>query len=341
MTPSVALLVDAFAKALQADPLSQVRKDTERELFTTAGGGNVQAKNAFVAALAAQLTPQCPDTVFGVLANTAGCLVEWGADPAIALSPVLDRLPQLFAKVPDLVPKLQEAFGTYNLDNVPEEQWRAAHSPEVQTAVKDFVNLRFASCAAMTMLARSVPLRIEARKREPLVNSAVAARDDNPYAYYISEVLALTDNLEMLAIDLHQLQGFRISLEGVRNNFHLFSLLQAQLLGRHPEQDASFDTAAWSFYQWPALQVEGERASPYEIPPGQMQWWVWGEMTPAEILRFKGLPVILLGAVEAGRSWGLEFCAPLHSALESKVVVKETLDGADLEVWLQRLRAGQ
>ena len=377
-------LADRYARALlarEADPTDasnhaiQVSQDA---LAAAARAGSPGLKNDLTRELARHLTPDCPDRAFGILANTAGMIVEWGADPAIALDPILDRLPGMFAGVPGMVEQLEKHFGTYNLDGVPPEKWRpvAENSEEARLAVRAFLALRFAGCAAMAMLARSPTLRVAARRRADLVETADAARPDNPYAYYVSEVLGMTDETELLVIDVPRRLGFRVRLTGVRNNFHLFTLLQGELLNHptaagwtgpksHPLavalaraermadevppgewQDfagggqSGGDSAVWGYYQWPALRPDGTFQLQSQVPQGQLPWWVWGEMKPTDIAELAGVRPVLLGPPEVERHWSANFFMPIHPALRSGTAVTAVLTPAEVAGWLDRFCLG-
>jgi hypothetical protein len=383
--PSPAELADRFAAALFAcendatDSVRHTLQVTSDALCTAARGGTAETKNELIKELTKHLKPDCPMQAFGILANTAGMIVEWDADPGIALPAILDRLPTMFGNVPEMVEKLEKHFGTGNIDEVEPEKIRpiAEASREAYDASREFMALRCAGCAAMTMLARSSALRIEARKRSALVESADEARDDNPYAYYISEVLGMVDGLEVLVVDVSRKLGFRVLLTGVRNNFHFFTLLQGELLSHptavgwkgeqaHPlavaiarsermiadvpqaEWDAftggsghGFDRAIWTFYQWAAMQPDGSLQRQDQVPPGELPRWVWGETKPTAIWEFEGQRVVLLGPLEVGRTWGVNFFLPVHPGLRSSVTVTGMLSSEEVEHWLARFRTTQ
>lgn len=376
-------LADRFAAALFAresgnsDAVNRTIDVTQEALGKAGSAGTTQAKNDLVRELAKHLTPAAPPRVFGIIANTAGMIVEWGGDPAIALPRILDRLPALFAGVPDLAEKLERHFGTHNLDQVPMEKWRpiAEASEEARLAARAFFSIRFTCCAAMAMLVRSPELRIAARRRIDLVEAADAARGDSPYAYYLSEVLGMIDGEEITVIDLPRRLGFRVLLTGVRNNFHLFTLLQGELLTHpsaadwpgfrpHPlavalargdrpahevppeewksfagESGHGWDRAVWTFYQWPAVQPDGSLQTEADVPRGQLPWWVWGEQKPTDIATFEGRRVVILGPLCVSRSWGANFFMPLHGDLHPSATVTASLSSEEVVNLLARLAA--
>ena len=91
--PTAAGFADRYAQALLAREADsshatghtiEVAQDS---LAAAAEHGTESFRNDLVRALAKHLTPDCPIRAFGLLANTAGIVVEWGADPGLALGP--------------------------------------------------------------------------------------------------------------------------------------------------------------------------------------------------------------------------------------------------------------
>src|SRR5262245_45518802 len=154
--PTPVEFADRYAAALLAretdtgDAVSRTLQTAEESLATAARNGTPQFRNDLVRELARHLKPDIPSRAFGILANTAGMVVEWGADPGIALAPILDRLPAMLGGTPTLVEQLERHFGTPNIDDVPYEQWRpiAEASEEAKFAVREVMSIRFAGCAA-------------------------------------------------------------------------------------------------------------------------------------------------------------------------------------------------
>ena len=166
-----------------------------------------------------------PAFEFGCLANTCGQIVEFGADAGIALDPILDRVTLQLARVGDFVSVMQQHFHVEHPNKVAEQDWASmgrAH-PENAWVIGEWFALRFMGAAAMTMLCRDVEARKSARLNVDLVQKAEAARSDNPYAYYLAETLALSDDVRILVIDAQREVRFQAQLMAIRNNFHLFT----------------------------------------------------------------------------------------------------------------------
>lgn len=329
-------------------------------------------------ALAARLNDaELPVWEFSCLANTCGIAVEHGADPAVCIAPILDRLAVQLAGVKELSEQLTELVGTGNLETIPEDRWEelANRSPETALRMREFLGIGFNGRAAMAILCRSVELREQARRHDALVAAAVEGRQFNPYAHYLAEVLLAADNDDVLVLDLDRRLGFIVRLHAVRSNAHFFTLLQDTLLA-HPtaagwtgegahkvlvdiakgermvdtvtpaewqagdlinEKGEVFDRALWQFYQWPALQADGSLETMEKAQPYH-PWWVWAELYPRDIVELDGMKVVLLAQPEMPRRWAIGFLAPIHPALRSSVEVRSVLGAESVAGWLKRIR---
>lgn len=342
-------------------------------LIRTARSADRATQDSILRALAAGLAAEQSPWEFGSLANTCGVIVEVGGDPNIAIEPILDRITVLFAAVPEIVRVMQEHLGVEHPNRVAEKDWPSlgeAH-PEHAGVIGDWHALRLVGCAAMTMLCRDTGARIQARERIDLIQRAESARSDNPFAYYLAELLGMVDNERLLVLDTTRRLGFRMHLTAIRNNFHLFTLLQDALLA-HPSAadwrgprvrplvvavaksermlpeispnewsaedptNASVvsDAAIWTYYNAKGLKADGSfhtLAASHGSPP-----WVWGEMKPTEIPILNGERIVLLGPLEVPRSWYIGFFAPLHPALRSSVHVEGVLRDDEYRAWIAK-----
>jgi hypothetical protein len=202
------------------------------------------------------------------------------------------------------------------------------------------------------MLGRDRALRVEARHREALAAAAGALTERSHFALYIADVLSLADDLSLVVLHLAERRGYRLTADLVRNNFHLFTLLQAELIapgrlagdavdprlaavarGGHFD-DALSDHARWGFYGWSALQPDGTTEG--------IQGFLWGEATPLSIPELDGARVVLLGPPVLGsRSWDANLIASLHDAFHPHATVVEELAPARVEAWFSRILAAR
>lgn len=286
------------------------------------------------------------------MALLAGALVEQGADPTLAVGRVLDRLEGQLPPAGRFAALLKQRFGVEDLEEVSDEQKRAAAVDDLD-GYKAWRGLEPMTMAAMTMLARDVGARQQARRRPALREGLTALGDMNPGLGYLSALLDLTDDLELLVLHPGTRQGFVVEAEGVANNFHLFTLLQCTLIGGgylpgprpsrrvcHAAQgmlpprkmrDLAAD-AVWRFHPWFAWKADD---SLHPI-------WLGGEHQPAGIPEVEGQRVVLLGAPGFTTFWDASFFPVLHNALRSHMRVVRRLDDSEVDHWRRRfLRAAE
>ena len=156
-------------------------------------------------------------------------------------------------------------------------------------------------------------------------------------------------------IDVGRLGEYRLVAHGVRNNFHLFSLIQGRLIGdpldgwlEGPTPDPGIlayargethsrpgdsDYAVWSYTRWETWTSDGLRDTP-------IFWSIWGEMSPRSIPCFKDMPIILLSPlIVKYKSWDANFIASLHDAHTADVHVQTILRESEVEQRLEQFAA--
>ncbi len=333
---------------------------TYQQLTECARSAERPDQDRMAAALVDGMKTAASNWAFGCIANTCGMIVEWGGDPGLAIEPILDRITEQLKRVPEFVELMQNHLGVEHPNRIAEDDWPkigAAH-PEYAWVIGEWYALRFTGCAAMATLCRDVEGRKRARERIELMQRAEAARSDNPYAFYLAETLALVDDERLLILDTTRQLGFRVQLTAIRNNFHLFTLLQNALTGHSrpvvisvaksarmlsdisphewgPEGEG--DRAIWTYYTADALKADGSLRTLNEKDAGQAAW-VWGEGKPTAIPPFEKERVVLLGPLEMPRSWSVGFFAPLHPALRSEVAIVDTLNAEACRDWLRKIQ---
>jgi hypothetical protein len=273
------------------------------------------------------------------VATVCGTLVEFGGDPAITAGAIIERLPQQLALAAQVAGRLKGEA----------ESKLFAEAPE---AFKAWKGLRFMLLPAMAMLCRNRNLRQVARREPGLVEGLEALEGAPAEVEFLRQVLSYTDDLELIVLHLPQGKGFRVSLEAVNTNFHLFTLLQAALVGdpdegmlagapgdpeviavatgEVPHTKLLNDSARWHYYDWRGLMPDGTLGFGATI---------WGEASPRDIPTFEGEPVVLIGPPVFGmRMWDSNFFANIHDALRSRVEVVEVLSADDVAGWLLRIQ---
>lgn len=317
MTPEIDAVL-AFARGPRGggDPF---RGPAFRAFFEWAQGAPPAVLDGLVGALLPGLAVTDPLHA-AYVALTCGTLVEWGASPSTASGAIVDRLAVVVSG---------------------------------RTIDRDAA--RHLVVAAMAHLCRSADARIVARRTPRLADDLARWREEVPHTRYVSEVLALVDD-EVTVLVLPQRRGYRVRLEAVRSNFHLFTLLQGALIGDPAAGLIAGDAVApdvlaeatgearptgerrdhqgFHFHDWSAV-------APDEALRHDLRSTLWGEGSPREIPSLDGETFVVLGPpVLGGRSWNSGFfVADLHDALRSRATVRAPMSAAEVDAAIARLAA--
>ncbi len=144
------------------------------------------------------------------IALNCGSLVEAGGDPALVA-------PHLLAALPRHIALARRATDTtFETD------------PDAHRARS---GLTFLMLATMAVFCRGAAFRQAARANPDIVKGVEALREEHRETDFVAQVLGFTDDLELLVLVPNQLKGFRVKCEAVATNAHLFTLLQAALIG--------------------------------------------------------------------------------------------------------------
>lgn len=281
-----------------------------------------------------------------------GSLVEQGADPELLVDAVVDVMERCLFEALQLVVEVEARWDLDSPDDLPDEMLVQFFEQEAMW-VKCWRALGFIILPAMTMLARSVSARERARERESLLQVVESMDEIHGLVDYLYQLLFMVDDKEFLVLHPGETKGFKVHVEGVRNNYHLFTLLQQALLldpdgplltgvtpepelgeiarGEAPLQQPMSDLGLWKYVNWTQMAQHTDVAA-LEDEAHQIS----GEGSPLAIRKFRDQRVILLETTWSQHSWDANFFAPLHDALCSKVEVLEILSPTEVEHWLQQ-----
>jgi hypothetical protein len=277
-----------------------------------------------------------------VMALLCGTLVEWGADPAELAPLLLARLPDFLAAAESVAQRVEvetpETLFAANPDGV-----RAWHA------------LSLMLLPTMAVLARGTEFRQAARADAELAARVAALREHNREAEFVAQTLDFVDGLELVVLHPAEGRGFRVELEAVHTNAHLFTLLHGSLIngghlpgrpigeellgvatGEVPHETLLTDDARWQFYTWRGLHADGSYAG------ADVSAWLFVEDSPRVIPEFEGQRVVILGPPVLGlRGWDSNFFANIHDALRSAARVVSELTPEEVADWCGRIRRAQ
>jgi hypothetical protein len=300
----------------------------------------------------------------GWLANTAGSLVEAGSNPEAALDAIFERLPDIFAQarsVLNICAALARATGA-NPDNQEPSALLNQFAPD--PTVWEHVSL--ACLGAIAMLSRARDARARLLPAPALLEQAKQFASINSEAGFLTRMLQVFDNQELIVLSPQHRRGYRARITGVADNFQLHALLAGALVGpveegllpecvgstadRNPVPGRPLDRRVlgrirdepfgmnepgmWSFLQlwsWRAIQPDG--TLPADAQKNR-DHWIWNEGIPADIPAFDGQRIVLISAVPFVRSWNT---GRMFDGMIAWCMVEEKYSQTEVDEMLHRL----
>ncbi|VTR95340.1 Uncharacterized protein OS=Ktedonobacter racemifer DSM 44963 GN=Krac_2879 PE=4 SV=1 [Gemmata massiliana] len=340
-----AAILDAFAKYTQK---LATKHDVHSEPAEVFGGPpfstlmqftQTLGSRAELNALLAELVPfiRAADPFRGsTVALNCGTLVEIGGDPGLVFPHLLGELPR----------HLDLAKRAHEKDIAPR-----ALFDEDPDAAKSAGGLRYLLLATMTVICRSAEFRQALRADAEIVENIFALREHYGEADFVAQVLNLADGLDLLVLAPQERKGFRLALEAVSTNAHLFTLIQGALIGgghlagdpidpevmavatgESPHPRLLSDHARFHFDIWSG-SVDNPIGTLLSLPV---------EESPLSIPSLDGQRIVVIGpSILGGRGWDSNFFANIHDALKSRAEVVEVLPEAEVTRWLERIASAK
>lgn len=283
----------------------------------------------------------------GRVAMLCGALVEWGADPAPAVEPVLAGLRTALLALPE--PSDRDADSAR--DTGGEEPAGDVASQPTDELAAEVLSLWVLPAAAL--LQRSPAARHRVREDADLMArlSSPAAED----ASWVVDAALLPEQERMLVLHPATHRGFWIEVDGVADNFQLHTLLAGALIGDPADgllpgtapsadllriyadptapQEASVARGWFNLVNFTGLP-DVETAAEGPVRPAQYRHWIWNEGRPADITSFDGLRVIVLDEPPYDRSWS---GGRMFKAVPASVSVTGRLTAEEYDTWRDRL----
>jgi hypothetical protein len=342
-----------------ANPVKVAGGPEANRFFETLKGQSGEVFDAAANRLAAGVG-SIPDPLAAALAAyQVGALNEAGANPAVLGEALRPRLQADFAAARRFV-ALVEAETNIQRPGDVDALTIARLGCKERAGASAWAALQFSTCAAMAAWCRHRPSRLLARSIPGLVADAGFLGVRGGYCYYVAELLSAADGTQITVLSPEQHRGFLVELESVRNAAHLFALLEDTVVG-DPEQgwlagprvDAKVAAVArgesiiekgmnyqvgWHYEYWWGLHPDGA-ARIRKVHP-LVAAMIGVEATVHHLPEFRGQPVILMRPKMLGsRMCDMNFFAPLHDALRSRVTVLRKLANVDVDSLCQDLRA--
>jgi hypothetical protein len=266
-----------------------------------------------------------------VVAVQCGTFVEWGGDHALVAPHLLAALPR-------------------HLELAAREEGTFEDAPDAHRAR---AGLTFLMLATMAVLCRDAAHRRAARAIPGIWQLLEEVRYAHNETGFVAQVLGFTDDVELLVLVPGESKGFRVRLEAVASCAHLFTLLQAELIGGHlvgeppdeqlvrvargevPHTQRLHDSARFHYCSWQGMKANGELGI-------AINTWLEANGSPKYIPQFEGVPVVLIGPkVFDSHSWDSNFFANIHDALRSRAEIVEVLTPEAAREWIEKIRAAR
>jgi hypothetical protein len=266
----------------------------------------------------------------GLACVASGALVEDGASTLLGLDTIIDRM----ADGAELMAAAGDALADADLD-----AQHVAPPPTLAEPVRRWVaGWKSHVRGAMARLARDACARKRLRTH-PRFARAVRALVEHTWANhlrYIVDVLDMLDDEPITLIDLAAggtLTRYRAF--GIRNGFHLMTILDGHDPADLVQQRADFVTSKYGYYTWPAL----ERTATGTYEAHHLGYLLWGEPRALDLPLFEGVRTIIRTPPTMARSWDVNFVVPIHEALHEQLVAETALSIEETRPILQRIVA--
>lgn len=293
----------------------------------------------------------------GSAAVTCGAMVEFGADPEACGEAILDRLPELLPGVIGFLGEVNRRAGP-EAGQADLNQLINRHINGILEVHRDaawaYIAQRPLTMGAIAHLCKSKRLRAAARGRPDILHLSRDIDRATGQKSFLTDILRVLDDERLVVLHPGEGKGAEVRVSGLADNFQLHTLLADALIGDPgagklagtrpdpatvaaagsgpPPKTAPTTAGTWNLWNWPALEPGGT------LPPGMSggMWTVWNEGTPADILPFDGVRVVLLGPAPYARAWSAVRRFP---RMAGEVAVEKALTPEEVRGWLARLTA--
>lgn len=282
-------------------------------------------------------------------------------DPAVAAMPKLKRLrdtlrrarrvPALFAdaRFPPapvfFFQSPQESAESH--ESVGMAAWELAASRD-SAAVQSWVDFPLIAADLFPALGNFVSVRHAARAVLGFVDTVKALAPHHPAAKELADLLAVADDVTVLAIVPAKSAGFRLRVRGIADVAQLHVLLadaitgnpaKGFLPGRRPDPsvltayregdplEPPIAQSRFQFYRSSALRPDGT------LPHGfsGVQNWIWGHEWVNELPQVLGERIVLLGEPAFAAEWEAIRRVP---RITGELTVSEVLSSDEVQAWI-------
>ncbi|WP_320069352.1 hypothetical protein [Micromonospora sp. RTGN7] len=293
------------------------------------------------------LLPQLGTGARGQFSVLCGALVELGARPDLLAAPVADGFAAALIGAHRFRAGWQRVRGD---DEPPDPDDPATMDGAIAVLTEayddeqdalDAVQSWYAAGAwampAITLLQQSALVRATFPHRERLLTVGAELAGERPDLECVLGLLRVLDGEPLLVLHRATGQGWRVTIEGVADNFQLHTLLAGALAGPAERGLIEGLTVDPSWVEVatdaPEDRFGGTVVGCFNLVDGHGKW-IWNEGAPADIPLFDDARVVVLDPLPYQRSWNNIRRFPLMPAA---LTVAQTLPPAEAADWLARV----
>jgi hypothetical protein len=293
------------------------------------------------------LLPQLGLGAGGQFSVLCGALVELGGRPDELVAPVADGLAATFDGALRFRDGWQRVRGDDELPD-PDDPTTMdgalgvlSEAYDDERTVTDAVQGWYAAgtwaMPAITLLQQSAGIRAAFPHRERLTRAGTELAGGRPDLECVLGLLRVLDGERLLVLHRASGRGWRVTIDGVADNFQLHTLLAGALAG--PADRGLIDgltvDPAWVAVATDAPEDHfgGTVVGSFNLVDGHGKW-IWNEGAPADIPLFDDARVVVLDPPPYQRSWNNIRRYPLMSAA---LTVDAALTAQEAADWLARV----
>jgi hypothetical protein len=275
-----------------------------------------------------------------MVAIACGALVEQGAHPYIAIHAIITRLGEAVGEASQFA---QACLDQAKANGVAEDQaidrYGQALSRTMSAQANAYSAMEIFCRPAVAMISRSKRARRAANDEGRLVSRLKRFPIHHDMLHWLSQLLAVVDDEELIVIHPEYQLGYRVQIEGIAGNHQLFVLLEDALIGDEKQGWIPGDAPRPQIVAAATQYNQYNHLTPYVFAFHYTSWeayhpdgylnitdnadeWLWPEGIPADIPKINDQRVILLGPTPFTRTFGIN---SIFEGLEPSLQVLEHL----------------
>lgn len=263
---------------------------------------------------------------------------------------------QYLEKTADLISAEKEELSTEQIESVDLEKL----FQQAPDCVRAYKGCRLITLAVMDVITKDSVCRFHLRQYD-VYSQLEYLQDYIDNIYYVTWVYYACPCMPLVVLNPVMKKGFLAEINDLTYNFHLFTLLEAELYQKELAQNyglrqykfnreiyeiaigKKFPKKAYTIYAHQMYYTYDVLVADTDLNMlGQkgLSSLVWGEMSPEEIPKINGKAVIVMDYKEmfASRSWDEHFISSCHSSLNPYFKVVRELTVNEVNHWIEEIK---